>query len=124
MDDSKQREIIRLWNRMRRVDGPVAEEIRVTLPEATSCYFDGFVDGLEISAIRGKLAITLCNRDDDAGSITSGCLRRYCRPATSRTALSAIASIALTRSKSSSIGFPKKEGPTVLPAGSYNSVIV
>ena len=28
MDVEKQREIIRLWNRMRQVEGPVAEEIR------------------------------------------------------------------------------------------------
>jgi hypothetical protein len=28
MDIEKQREIIRLWNRMRRVEGPIAEEIR------------------------------------------------------------------------------------------------
>lgn len=31
MDIEKQREIVRLWNRMRRVDGPVAEEIRIQI---------------------------------------------------------------------------------------------
>ena len=31
MDVEKQREIIRLWNRMRRVEGPVAEEIRIQI---------------------------------------------------------------------------------------------
>ena len=31
MDVEKQREIIRLWNRMRQVEGPVAEEIRTRL---------------------------------------------------------------------------------------------
>ena len=36
MDIEKQREIIRLWNRMRRVDGPIAEEIRIQILE----YFD------------------------------------------------------------------------------------
>ncbi|MBR1274492.1 hypothetical protein [Bradyrhizobium sp. AUGA SZCCT0283] len=33
MDVEKQREIIRLWNRMRRVEGPVAEEIRIQILE-------------------------------------------------------------------------------------------
>ncbi|WP_213288709.1 hypothetical protein [Bradyrhizobium sp. sGM-13] len=33
MDVEKQREIIRLWNRMRRVDGPLAEEIRIQILE-------------------------------------------------------------------------------------------
>ena len=28
-----QREIIRLWNRMRRVEGPIAEEIRIQILE-------------------------------------------------------------------------------------------
>ena len=33
MDVEKQREIIRLWNRMRRVEGPIAEEIRIEIIE-------------------------------------------------------------------------------------------
>lgn len=33
MDTEKQREIIRLWNRMRRVEGPIAEEIRIQILE-------------------------------------------------------------------------------------------
>ena len=33
MDVEKQREIIRLWNRMRRVEGPLAEEIRIQILE-------------------------------------------------------------------------------------------
>ena len=33
MDVEKQREIIRLWYRMRRVEGPVAEEIRIQILE-------------------------------------------------------------------------------------------
>jgi hypothetical protein len=33
MDVDKQREIIRLWNRMRQVEGPVAEEIRIQILE-------------------------------------------------------------------------------------------
>lgn len=33
MDVEKQREIIRLWNRMREVEGPLAEEIRIQILE-------------------------------------------------------------------------------------------
>jgi hypothetical protein len=33
MDVEKQREIIRLWNQMRRVEGPIAEEIRIQILE-------------------------------------------------------------------------------------------
>ena len=33
MDTDKQRELIRLWNRMRRVEGPLAEEIRIQILE-------------------------------------------------------------------------------------------
>ena len=33
MDIEKQREIIRLWNRMRRVEGPIAAEIRIQMLE-------------------------------------------------------------------------------------------
>jgi hypothetical protein len=33
MDIEKQREIIRLWNRMRRVEGSIAEEIRIQILE-------------------------------------------------------------------------------------------
>ena len=33
MDTEKQRELIRLWNQMRRVEGPVAEEIRIQILE-------------------------------------------------------------------------------------------
>jgi hypothetical protein len=33
MDTEKQRELIRLWNRMRRVEGPLAEEIRIQILE-------------------------------------------------------------------------------------------
>jgi hypothetical protein len=34
MDSDRQREIIRLWNRMRRVEGPLAEEIRIQVLQA------------------------------------------------------------------------------------------
>jgi hypothetical protein len=33
MDVNKQRELIRLWNQMRRVEGPAAEEIRIQILE-------------------------------------------------------------------------------------------
>ena len=33
MNVEKQREMIRLWNRMRQVEGPVAEEIRIQILE-------------------------------------------------------------------------------------------
>lgn len=33
MDIEQQQEIIRLWNQMRRVEGPVAEEIRIQILE-------------------------------------------------------------------------------------------
>jgi hypothetical protein len=34
MDIQKQREIIRLWNKMRRAEGPLAEEIRIQILES------------------------------------------------------------------------------------------
>ena len=36
MDIEKQREVIRLWNQLRKVEGPVAEEIRIQILE----FFD------------------------------------------------------------------------------------
>lgn len=33
MEPDKQREIIRLWNRLRKVEGPMAEEIRLQILE-------------------------------------------------------------------------------------------
>ena len=33
MNVDKQQEIIRLWNRMRQVEGPLAEEIRIQILE-------------------------------------------------------------------------------------------
>ena len=38
MDVEKQREIVRLWNRMRRVEGPLAEEIRIQILQ---CFAEG-----------------------------------------------------------------------------------
>ena len=34
MNVEKQQEIIRLWNRMRQVEGPLAEEIRIQILES------------------------------------------------------------------------------------------
>jgi hypothetical protein len=31
MDNAKQRELIRLWNLMRKAQGPIAEEIRIQI---------------------------------------------------------------------------------------------
>jgi hypothetical protein len=31
MDDTKQRELVRLWNLMRKAQGPAAEEIRIQI---------------------------------------------------------------------------------------------
>jgi len=33
MDIEKQREAIRLWNRLRKVEGPAAEELRIQILE-------------------------------------------------------------------------------------------
>ena len=33
MNIEKQREVIRLWNQLRKVEGPVAEEIRIQILE-------------------------------------------------------------------------------------------
>lgn len=41
MDIEKQREIVRLWNRMRRVEGPLAEEIRIQLLASFSAEAGG-----------------------------------------------------------------------------------
>ncbi|WP_201724338.1 hypothetical protein [Bradyrhizobium centrolobii] len=33
MDIEKQREVIRLWNQLRKVEGPAAEELRIQILE-------------------------------------------------------------------------------------------
>jgi hypothetical protein len=33
LDIAKQREVIRLWNRLRKIDGPAAEELRIQILE-------------------------------------------------------------------------------------------
>ena len=53
MDVEKQREIIRLWNRMRRVEGPVAEEIRIQILE---CFAQHEPSGARISDRREVLS--------------------------------------------------------------------
>ena len=52
MDVEKQREIIRLWNRMRQVQGPVAEEIRIQILE---CFAQPDSPGTRMSERRDVL---------------------------------------------------------------------
>ena len=52
MDVEKQREIIRLWNRMRQVEGPVAEEIRIQILE---CFAQPDSPGVRINERRAVL---------------------------------------------------------------------
>jgi hypothetical protein len=53
MDVEKQREIIRLWNRMRRVEGPLAEEIRIQILE---CFAQREPPGARLSDRREVLS--------------------------------------------------------------------
>jgi hypothetical protein len=53
MDVEKQREIIRLWNRMRQVEGPVAEEIRIQILE---CFAQREPSGARMSGRREVLS--------------------------------------------------------------------
>lgn len=52
MDVEKQREIIRLWNRMRKVEGPVAEEIRIQILE---CFAQRELPAVRMSERRAVL---------------------------------------------------------------------
>jgi hypothetical protein len=52
MDVEKQREIIRLWNRMRQVEGPLAEEIRIQILE---CFVQPESPSARISERRAVL---------------------------------------------------------------------
>ena len=52
MDVEKQREIIRLWNRMCQVEGPVAEEIRIQILE---CFAQPDSPGARINERRAVL---------------------------------------------------------------------
>ena len=52
MNVEKQREIIRLWNRMRQVEGPVAEEIRIQILE---CFAQPDSPGARINERRAVL---------------------------------------------------------------------
>ena len=47
MDIEKQQELIRLWNLMRRVEGPAAEEIRIQILE---CFSERDVSEKNLSA--------------------------------------------------------------------------
>ena len=52
MNVEKQREVIRLWNRMRQVEGPVAEEIRIQILE---CFAQPDSPGARINERRAVL---------------------------------------------------------------------
>ena len=52
MDVEKQREIIRLWNRMRQVEGPLAEEIRIQILE---CFAQPEAPGTRLNERREVL---------------------------------------------------------------------
>jgi hypothetical protein len=52
MDVEKQREIIRLWNRMRQVEGPLAEEIRIQILE---CFAQPEAPGARLNERREVL---------------------------------------------------------------------
>ena len=52
MDVEKQREIIRLWNRMRQVEGPLAEEVRIQILE---CFAQPDARGARINERREVL---------------------------------------------------------------------
>lgn len=55
MDVEKQREIIRLWNDMRRVEGPVAEEIRIQILECFAQWESPDVS--ERRAVHGRVRV-------------------------------------------------------------------
>jgi hypothetical protein len=55
MDIDKQREIVRLWNRMRRVDGPIAEEIRIQI---LACFAEAEGDVCEQALHRVRRSST------------------------------------------------------------------
>jgi hypothetical protein len=52
MEAEKQREIIRLWNRMRQVEGPLAEEIRIQILE---CFAQPDVPNTRLNERRAVL---------------------------------------------------------------------
>ncbi len=69
MDVEKQREMIRLWNRMRQVEGPVAEEIRIQILE---CFAQHEPSGARMSDRREVL-------EPRAGSDGAGASHRRAR---------------------------------------------
>jgi hypothetical protein len=72
MDVDKQREIIRLWNRMRQVDGPVAEEIRIQIlecfaqPDAPSARMNERREVLKRAPVRTAQIIRIGERSNNA----------------------------------------------------------
>jgi hypothetical protein len=72
MDVDKQREIIRLWNRMRQVEGPVAEEIRIQIlecfaqPDAPSARMNERRDVLQRAPVRTAQIVRIGVRGNNA----------------------------------------------------------
>jgi hypothetical protein len=72
MDVEKQREIIRLWNRMRQVEGPLAEEIRIRIlecfaqPEAPSARMDERREVLDRVPVRTAQIYRIGDRGNNA----------------------------------------------------------
>ena len=57
MDVEKQREIIRLWNDMLRVEGPVAEEIRIQILECFAQWESPSAQMSERRAVLGRVRV-------------------------------------------------------------------
>jgi hypothetical protein len=72
MDVDKQREIIRLWNRMRQVEGPVAEEIRIQIlecfaqPDAPSARMNARREVLQRAPVRTAQIYRIGERGNNA----------------------------------------------------------
>ena len=72
MDVEKQREIIRLWNKMRQVEGPVAEEIRIQIlecfaqPDSPSVRINERRAGLDRVPVRTAQILRIGERGNNA----------------------------------------------------------
>ena len=72
MDVEKQRQIIRLWNKMRQVEGPLAEEIRIQIlecfaqPDAPSVRMNERRDVLNRVPVRTAQVFRIGERGNNA----------------------------------------------------------
>ena len=72
MNVEKQQEIIRLWNRMRQVEGPLAEEIRIQILECFAQQGSPSARMNDRRAVLGRVRVPtgqvhrLAGRDDNA----------------------------------------------------------